>query len=215
MVLNLRRFCPQGAFGKVWKDWLEATEARDSPPSQRRIQPQVSVSLWCETRVGTRASLSTGTRVSRSTEGQEMRHRQTWAGVQAVREVTSYPVGLGFILCESGMPKIIRPPVGFLQGCDKEFVLLSGWHRVVLKTCHPLCLHFPTWEMGQDSLCLGVTLKLFPSDTAKRKSHFPRWPCYKIQRAWREGSCRKPRGQQWTLCEQEINILGGRVEGDG
>lgn len=33
--------------------------------------------------------------------------------------------------------------------------------------------------MGQDSLCLGVTLKLFPSDTAKQKSHFPRGPRYK------------------------------------
>lgn len=118
-------------------------EARDSPPSQRRIQPQVSVSLWCETRVGSGASLSTGTRVSRSTEGQEMRHRQTWAGVQAVSEVTSYPVGLGFILCESGMPKIIRPPVGFLQGCDKAFVLLSGWHRVSAQDVSPFMPSFP------------------------------------------------------------------------
>ena len=59
-----------------------------------------------------------------------------------------------------------------MPGRDKAFALLSGWHRLGAQDVSLLCLHSPTWETEGYSPCLGVTLKLLPSDAATQKSCF-------------------------------------------
>lgn len=96
VVLNRGQFCPGG----IWqiletrgaRGWSEHLTMHRTVPTTNNNVPPVTMLPWCDTLLYTVVPLRKGTPgplvYCPDWKGREMRHQQTWAGVQVMKEVT-------------------------------------------------------------------------------------------------------------------------------